>query len=66
MLYPLSYGGGAGAIGGRKPRAGRLRIGGVGFRGRRFGPCRAALGSADGGSGRALGARGRRLRGCEV
>ena len=27
MLYPLSYGGGAGAIGGRKPPAGRPRIG---------------------------------------
>ena len=27
MLYPLSYEGGAGAIGGRKPGAGPLRIG---------------------------------------
>ena len=32
MLYPLSYGGGAGAIGGRKPGAGPLRIGRCGRR----------------------------------
>ena len=31
MLYPLSYGGGAGAIGGRKPGAGPLRIGRCGL-----------------------------------
>jgi hypothetical protein len=42
MLYPLSYGGGAGAIGGRKPGAGPLRIGPSGRHGPRL-PCRAVL-----------------------